>query len=119
MATNKLATTTNLDRIAQALSGVYTAIVAGSGTTPPAESDAALETEVVSKAATESFPVSGSIRITATIPVSEGNGTEFTEVGFEDDNADLATRAVHATIDKTSDFALRYNITQKHMNPET
>lgn len=89
-------------------------IAIGIGTTAVTASDITLETEVDRNTiSSKSKPSTKKVRMQITIGANENNGMALTEFGAANAviGGTLTNRIVHAAINKTSVFELKYQIT--------
>lgn len=83
-------------------------IAFGTGSTPPATSDTALQTQVFKKAASVSFPAFNQVKYSATMLTSEGNGNTFQEIGLLTAGTDmLFSRLLIGAIVKSTLYAIK------------
>lgn len=104
-------TSAGLEMIAQVLRGVAagpTQFVIGSGTTPAAAGDTALQAQLLSANITQMSSANGVLTVRFFLGSTQGNGNSYTEAGIKNAAGVLLGRFIHTSYAKTTSVTATY-----------
>lgn len=106
-----------LNTLRDSIGSEVTDIAVGTGTGNPTKNDTSLESEVISKAVSDTVKTDQEVTHVMRLLSGEANGNDITEAGDKDSAGNLDARWVFSAISKTSDIEVEIRTTKRVSNP--